>query len=281
MGVGRPFPSIERPRVTPTELYKAGRLGEAIDAQIAEVKARPADQARRLFLFELLAFAGELERATRQVDAIRYDDPEMSTAVASYRSLIDSEAARRRFFAEGMPLEILGEATESIRLRIEAAGLIRLGRGAEAAALLERANESTPPVVGKLNGKPFAELRDADDLFGGVLEVMARGKYFWIGLEQVVALGMLAPRHPRDLLYVPARLDLASESGEVFLPALYPGSYKHPDDQVRLGRATDWASTEGGTTLGVGARLFAVDDDAVGLLEWREYLGQGPSKVLG
>ena len=40
------------------ELYKAGRLGEAIEAQVQEVKASPLDQSKRLFLFELLAFSG-------------------------------------------------------------------------------------------------------------------------------------------------------------------------------------------------------------------------------
>ena len=267
--------------MTPTELYQGGRLGEAIDAQIAEVKAHPADQGRRVFLSELLAFAGELERATRQVDAIRQDDPDLAMATIDYRKLMDAEAARRRFFDEGVPPEILGESTPNIKLRIEAAGLLRLGRPAEAAALLEQANAEMPPLTGKLNGKPFAELRDADDLFGGVLEVMARGKYFWIGLEQVVGLGMKAPRFPRDLLYLPARLDLASESGEVFLPALYPGSYRQADDQVRLGRATDWVAAEGGPTLGVGARIFLVDDEAHGLLEWREFLLDEPAIPIG
>lgn len=110
---------------------------------------------------------------------------------------------------------------------------------------------------------------------------MAQGKYFWVGMEQVVALGMKAPRFPRDLLYFPARLDLAAESGEVFLPTLYPGSYKNADDQIKLGRATDWVTTEGGPTLGVGARMFLVDDDAVGLLEWREFLLDEPLGTLG
>ena len=263
--------------MTPTELYQAGRLREAIDAQVAEVKANPTDQARRAFLFELLAFAGDLDRATRQVDAAHYDQPDLVMASLGYRKLMESETARRRFFDDGVPPEILGEETATIKLRIEAAGLLRLGRPAEAAALIAQADEAMPPLQGKLNGKPFATFRDADDLLGGVLEVMAQGKYFWIGLEQVVALGMKAPRFPRDLLYFPARLDLASESGEVFLPALYPGSYRHEDDQIKLGRATDWVGPEGGPVLGVGAKMFLVDDEAVGLLEWRELLLDEPA----
>ena len=41
---------------------------------------------------------------------------------------------------------------------------------------------------GRLNGKPFETLRDADDLFGPVLEVLSQGAYFWLPLEQVDSL---------------------------------------------------------------------------------------------
>jgi protein involved in temperature-dependent protein secretion len=51
---------------------------------------------------------------------------------------------------------------------------------------------------------------------------------------------------------------------------LYPGSHEHVDDQVKLGRSTDWKTLEGGAVLGVGARTFLVGDDASALPEWRE-----------
>ena len=38
--------------------YKAGRLQEAIDAQVQAVKTAPADANKRMFLFDLLAFTG-------------------------------------------------------------------------------------------------------------------------------------------------------------------------------------------------------------------------------
>ena len=34
------------------DFFKAGKLQDAIDAQVQEVKTNPADQAKRLFLFE-------------------------------------------------------------------------------------------------------------------------------------------------------------------------------------------------------------------------------------
>jgi len=87
-----------------TELFKAGKLSEAVDAQVKEVKANPADPNRRLFLFELLAFTGDLDRARRQIEAVKYDDPDKDLALLRYARLLDSEALRRKAFQETGPV---------------------------------------------------------------------------------------------------------------------------------------------------------------------------------
>ena len=59
-----------------SELYKAGKLSDALQAQLQAVKENPGDPNRRVFLFELSAFAGDLDRAVRQIDAVHYGEPE-------------------------------------------------------------------------------------------------------------------------------------------------------------------------------------------------------------
>src|SRR5205823_8013981 len=113
-------PRARNSNMSAAELYKAGRLQEAVAAQIQEVKANPADHAKRLFLFELLAFAGELDRARRQIEAIKYDDNDLERAVMAYRKLIDAEEARRRLFSDGLVPGFFGEPSEHLRLRLEA-----------------------------------------------------------------------------------------------------------------------------------------------------------------
>jgi type VI secretion system protein ImpE len=254
-----------------SDLFKAAKLPEAIDAQIAEVKANPGDQSKRLFLFEMLAFAGDLDRARRQIDAVNYGQMELDTAVLAYRKLLDAEQARRRLFSDGVSPQFLKEPPEHVRLRLEAVNRLREKRPAEARETLDKAAAATAALNGQLNDKPFTALRDCDDLFAGVLEVMAGGNYFWVPLEQVDTLAMNPPRFPRDLLWAPARLEIRDgPAGDVFLPALYPGSHEHPDHQVKLGGATDWKGAEGEPVLGVGLRTFLADDDAVTLLEWRQ-----------
>jgi type VI secretion system protein ImpE len=254
-----------------TELYRAGRLDEAIAAQVQAVKNEPADHGKRLFLFELLAFAGDLDRARRQIDAVNYGQMELDTAVLNYRKLLDAEETRRRVFREGIMPQFLVPPPEHLGPRLEAVQRLRANEPAEAAKLLDQVNEAAPPVRGLLNSKPFDMLRDADDLFGPVLEVMAHGDYYWVPLERVDSLGINAPKFPRDLLWLPAKLAVREgPAGDVFLPVLYPGSHEHPDSQIKLGRATDWKQAAGGPVLGVGLRTFLVGDDAHNLLEWRE-----------
>jgi type VI secretion system protein ImpE len=257
--------------VNPDELFKAGQLQAAIDAQVPEVKRDPADPNKRLFLFELLAFAGDLDRARRQIEAVQYADPELDSAVEVYRRALDVEALRRRLLRDGLAPQFLAEPPAHVRLRLEALNRLREQRPAEAGELLDKAVAAGPAVRGQLNGRPFASLRDADDLFASVLEVVAHGVYYWVPLEQIDTLSLKPPKYPRDLIWFPGRLQVRSgPAGDVLLPALYPGSHEHPDDQVKLGRLTDWKPSEEGPVLGAGLRTFLVNDDASSLLEWRE-----------
>lgn len=253
------------------EAYQAGRLQEAVDAQIQAVKANPGDAAGRLFLFELLAFTGDLERARRQIDAVEFGDPDRDMAVLSYRQLLQAEEARRKVFAQGTAPEFLIEPPAAVRRRLEAADRLRQGQHAEAAEILAEADAASAPVRGKLNGKPFEGLRDCDDLLGPVLEVMAKGKYFWIPLEQVESLAVNEPRFPRDLVWSRAFLVMRDgPAGDLFLPTLYPGSHEQADDRIRLGRMTDWKTPDVGPVQGLGLRMFLVGEDPMTVLEWRQ-----------
>ncbi len=259
--------------MTATDAFKAGRLAEAIDLQLAAVKADPANHGKRLFLFELSAFAGDWDRARRQIDAVKYDDPELERATEMYRRLLDSEAARRKLFSDGVQPSFLGDPPEDVAWRLDAVRKLRDGKPDEAAAILNEANAKLPELTGTLNGEPFTGLRDADDLFAGVLEVMAKGSYFWVPLAQVESITSNPPRFPRDTIWLPAKLVTKSgESGDVFLPALYPGSSGHADDAVKLGRATEWDEATG-VARGAGLRtLFWNADTEVALLACRVFI---------
>jgi type VI secretion system protein ImpE len=258
--------------MNPSELFKDGKLQEAIDAQIQEVKSNPADHARRLFLFELVAFTGDIDRARRQLDVLKFDEVELEMAVGKYRQVLDSEVLRRKLFSDGLPPQFLLDPPASVAQRLQGLHCLREKRLADAAVFLNQANAGADAIQGNLNGKPIIGLRDCDDLFGTVLEVFAQGKYFWVPLEHIDTLALNPPRFPRDLLWLPARIDLTDGgTGEVFLPALYPGTHEHTDMQVKLGRATDWQAADNAPVLGRGLRVFLAGEDALALPEWRQF----------
>jgi type VI secretion system protein ImpE len=257
--------------VTAGELFRAGRLKEAIEAQVQEVKTQPLDQGKRLFLFELLVFAGELDRARRQIDAVTYEDVHLELATGQYRKLFEVEQARHKLRETGPLPRFLSPPPEHARLRLEALENIRLKRFADATTLLEQADDKAPELKGTLNDKPFTVLRDCDDLFGSVIEMVVQGQYYWVPLEEIGTCSIREPKNPRDLIWCPARVQLKQGSGgDVFLPALYPGSHASNDDALRLGRATDWSSGDDGPVRGIGARQFLVEEDAINLVDWRE-----------
>jgi type VI secretion system protein ImpE len=262
--------------MTPTDLYRAGRLGDALAAQLAEVKANPADQGRRLFLFELAAFAGDWDRARRQLDAVKYDDLEQDAAVQAYRVLLDGEDHRARVFRDAVLPEFLIPPPRWVFDRLEAVAELKAGRPAAAAERVATSDAAAAPVAGMLNSAPVVGLRDADDLFGPIIEVMAKGVYYWVPLEQVESLAANPPKFPRDLIWFPARMAVKDgPAGEVYLPTRYPGTEAAADEAMKLARATDWPEPGDGPVRGLGLRLLAAGEEAVAITELREYAAVG------
>lgn len=245
--------------MTVVDLFEQGRLAEAIDAQRGVVREHPDSADARRGLAELLAHAGDLDGA----EGLLGPDDE-------FRQLIAIER-RRQGLALGRPPAILGKPSAHVRHRLVAVRMLADGRAAEAADRLDRADALSPTISGHLNGMEFEGLRDADDLFGPVLEVFLDGGYHWVGLEQVRRLEVRGPSTPGEALYLPARLTTNDGIARgVFLPALYPMSHGHEDEAVRAGAATDWGADAGGPLRGAGLRLFLVGDGETHLREWRQ-----------
>ncbi len=251
------------------ELFKLGQLSEALAGATEDVKRHPTDQSRRGFLCELLCFAGELQRADAQLDALAQQDPQLMLGLSMFRQLIRAEQARQQFFADGRVPEFLDLPTPSLKCCLEASVCGRDGRSAEAVALLDEAERQRPVVSGACNGKPFDGLRDVDDLTAPFFEVLtSNGKYYWIPIERVELIEFFAPERPRDLLWRRVHMVVnGGPDGEVFLPTLYAGAATDPDQRVRLGRMTDWRGGDGSPVRGAGQRMFLIGDDGLGILE--------------
>jgi len=273
---------------TAKELLDSGNLRAAVDAATAEVKANPTDPRRRTFLFELLCFTGDWDRAEKQIDVIGQQSMEATLAVTVYRANIAAERERARLFRDGVAPHFLTEPPAYVDLHIEAIQKWIAGDLAAARKLLDRAEEDRPALEGAWNGTPFSDLRDYNDWTGPALELIVKDKYAWLALEHIQEIEIDPPRTLRDLVWTPARIRAADgTTGEVYVPALYYGSSGHADDQVRLGRMTDWKALDGTGEIsqGLGLRLFLVDGEEQSVLDTRSIeiatAGQGGDAAKG
>jgi type VI secretion system protein ImpE len=240
-------------------LLRAGRLADVREAMASRVRAEPANPAYRLDLAELLIVIGEYEKADNHVDLVSTQDPSRAMQSALTRQLLRGAIWRGESFEQRRPPELVTQPDAAVT-----AALARL-------AGLE--NDGAPPaeITGTIDGEPFAGLRDLDDRTAGVLEVLtSTGKYIWVPLSAIVALRPRTPEQLRDLVWRPAELEVADgPTGVVYLPAIYHAAAAEMNDELRLGRATDWVE-EGGATRGLGLRCWLAGDDLKALGDFAE-----------
>jgi len=224
------------------ELFQAGKLNDAVAALGAEVRDNPTDVRRRTFLFELLCFQGEYDRAEKQLHVLADAGPDAQMGAVLYFSTLHAERLRHDLFAkkEYPATPVSGEQ-----------------RG------------------GTIDGNPFESIEDADPRIGPRLELFAAGAYLWIPFEHIESIEIQTPpRKLRDLLWIPALVKTGpafrdTQLGEVLLPVLCPFSAKQADENVRLGRSTIWQDTDG-VAVPFGRRMFTVDDEEIPILEIRK-----------
>ena len=224
--------------MTAKELYRDGRLREAIKALGDELRSNPLDATRRTFLFELLLFAGEYDRAEKQIDLLATTDPKSAGGALLYRSALHAERTRAEMFSSGETPEV----------------------------------QDDPACGGFLNGKPFDDLSDPDPRIGPNLEVFIAGSYTWIPFHHLRRMEIERPANLRDLVWARARIETSKEFrlqdlGEVLIPALCPLSYRHPDEIVALGRESVWEPDGKYDAIPFGAKTMLVDGADVPILE--------------
>lgn len=224
-------------------LYKAGQLGPAIEALGLELRKQPGDTKRRTFLFELLCFAGEYDRAAKQLDVLASGGKDAESGAMLYRAALHAQRTREDMFARNeLPTQ-----------------------------------EAPPSPAGECDGVSFTAFADEDDRIGANLEVFIAGSYTWIPFHYIERVDMQPPTRLRDLLWAPAILHTTKafrlqDLGQVLLPVLAPLSWKHPDDAVRLGRTSVWVQDEAHGAVPAGQKMFVADAETFPLLQVRELL---------
>lgn len=229
--------------MTAERLLREGKLDEAVKALGDELRDNPGNIRSRTFLFELLCFRGDYDRASTHLKMLGSQSKDAGVGALLYEGALHAERLREAMFRTGdLP-----------------------------AALAEGASA----ISGTLNSRPFTSLSDADPRIGARLEIFAGGDYLWIPLNQVASIEMKPPARLRDLLWSSAILQMGPgyqqrDLGEVLLPVLCPLSFQDSDDQVRLGRVTEWYRDEQGLEFPIGQKMLLVDGEEFPFLEVRK-----------
>jgi type VI secretion system protein ImpE len=234
------------------DLFAAGRVSEAITALSGWLRDNPADVSQRTFLFELLCFAGQYDRAEKQLSVLSQGSKEAQLGATMYYAALHAERERNDLFrSQAFPK-----------------------------------TEASSDLTGTLNGKPFSSFRDADPDIGARLEVYAAGAYLWIPLHHITSIAVDSPKHLRDTMW-PSATVLTGPSfkgtdlAQVIIPAIYPFSWKDPDESVWLGRSTVWGADEEGREYPSGQKVFLVDGEEFPLLEVRSLEFQTAESAAG
>lgn len=220
------------------QLFDQGKVAEAEKALAAHLRDHPTDDAARRFLFEVLCFSGQLDRAEKHLALLADRSVDARMGGLLYVAALAAARTRDEIFSSG--------SFPSVPAAESGAGLI--------------------------NGKEFGSLRDADPAIGARLEIFGAGDYLWIPFEHVRSIRMEKPKLLRDTLWRPAKLLMAAsfrgqDLGEVLIPVVYPFSFKNEDTALWLGRATEWVADDTGAEFPVGQKLLVADGEEIPFLE--------------
>lgn len=252
------------------DLLKEGDLTGALGTLQEQVRNDPADAKGRIFLFQLLAVAGQWDRALTQLNVAGDLDGKTLPMVQAYREALRCEAYRERIYAGVSQPLVIGDPSEWIALALESLKLAGQGKYVEAGRLRDEAYEDAPVTPGRINDEPFEWIADADSRIGPFVEAIVNGGLYWIPFQRLARIELEPPIDLRDLVWMPAQFTWANGGEAVgFIPSRYPGTPDSGDHACLLCRRTEWREAGGETFCGLGQRMYCTDQGEYPLLDIR------------
>lgn len=263
------------------ELLNSDDLAGALSAAKQTIRSKPADNEARSLLAQLLCFEADWDRADNQFDTLGQQNSELLIGTKLLRQLVRAEIARRQFYTEGRMPELAGDADDHISAILDALICLREGKHADAAKRLAPVHQHTDQLKGRINGKDFVGGRDLDDISSAYFEVLTtNGKFYWLPMDKVININFRGYEKLQDRIWRSGAIQVEgfTTEGEVYFPVNYwcePNAWAaQADDQIKLGRKTDWyAGAPDGPVRGMGQKSFVFGDDQYSILEIENYMG--------
>jgi type VI secretion system protein ImpE len=259
------------------ELLKAGKLTDARVTLIDEVKANPGSSELRMLLVKVLLFMGEWDKALRHIDIVSMNATGEIAEIAFLRNLIAAEKIRLEVFQNKRVPDFMTDPPLFLSEFLTAREQLVSGNAETFSTILPEIEESLLSLSGSVNGERFEGMTDIDATLFPFLEVFIHDSYLWFPFTALRELSVQPPTSLLDLLWIPSRIvTWDGLTTECVLPVLYSGSGEHVDDNIRIGRLTDWVELANGYSRGLGQHIFLLGDDEKGVLELRELTIDAP-----
>lgn len=237
--------------------FDAGNLNGAIQAALNVVKSKPSDVAARTFLFELSCFSGEWERADKQLEVIGHQDVNAMIGAKIFQQNLKAERDRLKVFDEGLKPEFMMPPPVYVQDLVVANKFLGDGKIAEARELFDKIEEERPAFACRVNDEEKEDFRDYNDGTMCIIEAIFKDTYVWLPMEQIIRINFMERKSLRDVFWRQAEVEVRNGlGGEMFVPSLYVNSWKSDNDEVRLGRTTNWREVGNDTFAGEGLRMF-------------------------
>lgn len=261
--------STVHPEHACAQLLKAGNPQLSLATAKDWVRQCPADAEARIGLFQLLAVAGEWQRAKQQVWLAAELEQGWVGVAGAYARILDAELEREQVLAGRMMPLMPAQVPPWQHDLLQALQHDREGEAGQAARRRALALAQADAVAGYIDGRRFNWLADADPRFGPCLEVVLEAGYAWVPFAQLRSLRFEAPTTLRDLLWQSVEIQWRNGTrSRGVVPCRYPGSQHSQDGAIRLGQRTAWEG-EDLSACGLGQRLLAGSEDDSPLLEIR------------
>ena len=250
-------------------LLKSGHLSKARENIVQEIKLSPEDIDKRMLYVKILICCGELDKALKNLDIINAQQTDLTEIIQEYTKLIDAEKNRAELFQnnetpEYFPTDpVYKSDVQQLRKQL-------FDKPDDALKTIEIIENKRPVLTGTLNEKKVDGIVNTDITLAFSLEAFIDGKYVWIPFETLKELTITQPKFFFDLIW--SQASLTTYNGlciNCYLPVLYPNSYSHENDQIKLGKMTDWEKIGRGLYKAYGQQIFNIGTDEIPILEIR------------
>lgn len=252
---------------------------EQIQECISSIRREPAAVTRRVALAQLYMAVRDWQKAADQLERAAQLAPACIPLATAYREAIRCEMFRDQVFAGARVPSVSDAAPRWLNSLASALHQQALGELEQAAQIRAHAFAEAETCRFHVDEQPATWLADADSRLGPVCELFMHGQYHWIPFTSIATLAMEAPVDLRDLFWAPCSVQLLDgQAFHALLPCRYPADQSEEEDDLLLGRRTQWRDLGADTWIGGGQKILIGDDREFPILTVRSIVNMGAGR---